>query len=352
MYVRITVISFVAFSFVMALAVFTISPAFAVTGSDRAPGEACSNEDAVTMTANPTGSGGYILTCESSVWVATISGATPIANEHLTTKAYVDTAVAAGGIGACVDNDAALCALETSRSSDDPEFTAANIKSGINILGVTGTLTAASPDCTNDSAVTCTLEATRVNDDAQFTAANIASGVNILGVTGTLSGGLAGPSGCVNIGDQCADSTIFAGWHPVTQTQLFLHPNNQSVGIAWSTETVTTGVTNDSDGKANHDWIVANKTIATYPAFKLCDDLNIASALGHTDWYLPSRVELYYFWLHQTAINAGLGDAFIATYYWSSTEFNSSIAWCQSFSNGYQNYLSKTGGNYVRCLRR
>lgn len=165
---------------------------------------------------------------------------------------------------------------------------------------------------------------------------------------------LAGPTGCENIGDQCADSTIFAGWHPVTHMHLFLHPNNQSASSDWSSEGVFTSSTSDDDGKANHDWIVANKTITIYPAFKLCDDLNIASALGYTDWYLPSRVEMYYFRTNRFAINAGPGDAFISTQYWSSTEaFLGTIAYTQNFAFGEQ--LSNNKSTYygdVRCARR
>jgi hypothetical protein len=45
------------------------------------------------------------------------------------------------------------------------------------------------PNCTDDSTATCTLDADRDSGDPQFTAANIADGVNILGVTGTLAAG-------------------------------------------------------------------------------------------------------------------------------------------------------------------
>jgi hypothetical protein len=38
----------------------------------------------------------------------------------------------------CGDNSTTECYLSATRSTDDPEFTAANIKSGVNILGVTG----------------------------------------------------------------------------------------------------------------------------------------------------------------------------------------------------------------------
>jgi photosystem II stability/assembly factor-like uncharacterized protein len=52
----------------------------------------------------------------------------------------------------------------------------------------------AEPDCTDDDTATCTLDATRDSGDPEFTAANIADGVNILGVTGTLTGGGSAPS--------------------------------------------------------------------------------------------------------------------------------------------------------------
>lgn len=63
-----------------------------LVGGDTAPGAACSTEDALRMTANPTGTGGYILTCESGVWVATLNAALPTANEQVATKQYVDAA--------------------------------------------------------------------------------------------------------------------------------------------------------------------------------------------------------------------------------------------------------------------
>lgn len=83
----------IIFSFIVCLLIFINAPAFALTGSDISPGTACSVEDSIMATANPGGSGGYFLTCESGTWKATISGETPTVNEHLTTKEYVDTAV-------------------------------------------------------------------------------------------------------------------------------------------------------------------------------------------------------------------------------------------------------------------
>lgn len=94
----------------------------------------------------------------------------------------------------CQDDDTGECFSDATRSNDDPDFIAANIADGVNVLGVTGTLAGGAPDCTDDDTATCTLSATRSSDDPDFTAANIACGVNILGVTGTHSGSGGTPS--------------------------------------------------------------------------------------------------------------------------------------------------------------
>ena len=113
-----------------------------------------------------------------------------------------------------------------------------------------------------------------------------------------------------------------------------------------------TGAVNHADGKVNQDWIVANRTIANYPAFKLCNDLNLASALGHTDWYLPSSSELYYLFSVYQTLNAGAGDDFVVTEYWSSTEYDSSNGLWQRFSSGRLTDSSKSSSADVRCIRR
>jgi len=70
---------------------------------------------------------------------------------------------------------------------------------------------------------------------------------------------------------------------------------------------------------------------------------------GYTDWFLPSKDELNE--LYKTsAVVGGL-----ATYlYWSSSEIAGgfTVAWLQSFINGFQgNNYSKNGAYYVRAVR-
>lgn len=168
--------------------------------------------------------------------------------------------------------------------------------------------------------------------------------------------GCTGPSGCTSIGDQCADNTIFAGCHPTQSWPLFIHPNDQSATAAWrsSGSGSETGAVDAEDGRVNQDWIVANRIIANFPAFKGCDDLNQASALGYTDWYLPSRVEMFYIWSVQAAINAGPGDDLVVTDYWSSNEYTTTNtdAYFQRFTNGVLSVVPKSTLKGVRCVRR
>lgn len=289
-----------------AVALFPFAAQAQLIGTDSAPGDSCSAKGSVRMTANATGPGAYILTCDGDAptgkWVATINAALPTANAQVANKEYVDSAVAAGSLAVCTDNYASLCALETNRAGNDPEFTAGNI----------------------------------------------ANGVNILGITGTLTGGLSGPSGCATIGDLCADGTVFAGYHPITHIHLFIPPTDQGTTSQWKTATGANDIATDSfhDGLANSNQ-VANST--TFPAFKLCKDLPLAGK----SWYLPSRVELDYLYNNRAILVAGgnITD-FQNADYWSSTEYNTSFAWSQSFTDGYIFIFTKSTSYRVRCVGR
>lgn len=258
------------FSFIFCCALFLFAaPAWAVTGDDITVGSACTVEDAVTVTANPSGRGAYILSCESSVWTAKPNAATPTASAHVATKQYADNAVTAG--------------------------------------------IAAGRTCTP-----------------------------------------RGPADCPMIGDQCNDTTIFAGYHPTLNVPIFAHPSNQSTGVVWSTVSVDTGGDSAVDGEVKQTWIKANTTITDYPPFKLCDDLNAASALGYTDWYLPSLAEMTLLYWSMAAINAGAAQDINSTNYWTSTEVSATVAIAVNTSNGNTDGGTKTTASTydVRCIRR
>jgi len=158
--------------------------------------------------------------------------------------------------------------------------------------------------------------------------------------------------------------------------------SGQNTSIKWKTSnTSTAGTSSVIDGPTNS----ANMNNATHPAAQFCEGLTIG---GFSDWYMPAKNELevcYYNLKPTTASNntsfgtntnavpsrssnytsgtpaqtsatdfkTGNAEAFIAGYYWSSTEYSATYAWALFFNNGYQTtILSKTSNSRVRAVRR
>ena len=75
---------------------------------------------------------------------------------------------------------------------------------------------------------------------------------------------------------------------------------------------------------------------------------------GYSDWYLPSRDELYQMYLNigQGGLNANNNiGSFSSSYYWSSSEGSSSFAWVVLFSNGSSYCIYKYNSTRVRVIR-
>ncbi len=72
---------------------------------------------------------------------------------------------------------------------------------------------------------------------------------------------------------------------------------------------------------------------------------------GYSNWFLPSKEELNKLYLNKSLIG-GFSQNFI-DYYWSSSEWNSTAAWVQYFSNGGQAAIQKSLSNiaHVRAIR-
>ena len=74
----------------------------------------------------------------------------------------------------CQDNDTGECYSQVPRRNDDLQFTAANIASGVNILGVTGTLNplcSGSQSYTTSGTYTLTVDSSNVNCPMTFVVA-------------------------------------------------------------------------------------------------------------------------------------------------------------------------------------
>ena len=126
---------------------------------------------------------------------------------------------------------------------------------------------------------------------------------------------------------------------------LIAAPSDQSTGIQWYNGSNTaTGATATAlgTGNANTNTIVASQGTGSYAA-KLCYDLVLG---GYSDWYLPGSDEMYKLFINREAIGG-----FATNYYWSSSEYDNSSAWRQSFYAGVRFYFSKDNAYYVRAVR-
>ncbi len=142
------------------------------------------------------------------------------------------------------------------------------------------------------------------------------------------------------------------GYDPNTPHGLVAATEDQSTGIQWYNGNYrTTGATGIAigTGLANTNTIITSQgaTATSYAA-------GLARAYaggGYTDWYLPSRSELNKLYLNRTAIGGFADD-----YYWSSSESDyfytsHNLAWFQSFTNGFQPSVDKSGRGHVRAIR-
>jgi hypothetical protein len=147
-----------------------------------------------------------------------------------------------------------------------------------------------------------------------------------------------------------------------------------------TTNTATAGTSSDIDGPTNS----SNMNNASHPSAQFCEGLTIG---GFSDWYLPSKneLEVCYFNLKPSTANnntssgtntnavpsrgsnytsgtpaqtsaaafqSGGSEAFIDSFYWSSTEASATEAWTALFDNGQSGAFSKTFSNRVRAIRR
>jgi formylglycine-generating enzyme required for sulfatase activity len=129
---------------------------------------------------------------------------------------------------------------------------------------------------------------------------------------------------------------------------------DQTTGIAWitggSTQTTLNSNTLTAYGKGqdNTNFMIA-QTGYTGGAAKICDDYtNTETGTGiYSDWYLPSKDELYQLsqnWNAVDGLSAGV-------FYWSSSEGSiSTSAWFQQGIGG-QSTNSKASTFYVRAVR-
>ncbi|MCL2469472.1 MAG: DUF1566 domain-containing protein, partial [Alphaproteobacteria bacterium] len=165
----------------------------------------------------------------------------------------------------------------------------------------------------------------------------------------------------------CQDSTIYMGLSPDGNVKMYATACD--MGFTWNgsicagarQETswndggpygndIVTGFTHEISGSSNTAGLVAfgnGPSPAPYRAALWCHNLTVH---GHSDWYLPARLELAVLFQTKNIPGSGLsGDT-----YWSSTETsgNTSYARCKQFSDGFEKSCLKSNTQAVRCVRK
>ena len=146
------------------------------------------------------------------------------------------------------------------------------------------------------------------------------------------------------------------GYDSTIQHGLIAAPYDQSTGAKWGCagESLT-------EGMCDGEWIgtgggntigIINSCPQAGIAARLCGDLVLG---GYSDWFLPSRDELWVMYLNKSAIGGFAND-----YYWSSSEhdddgdfgvYDGIYAWWVRFNNGEQGWGDKNAPDYVRAAR-
>ena len=135
--------------------------------------------------------------------------------------------------------------------------------------------------------------------------------------------------------------------NPGGTTGLISSDSDQSIGTSWGCSGVgistSTGI---NTGDSNTVNIVAG-CVTVGIAAQICDSLVLS---GKTDWYLPSKDELYQMYLNKTVIGAFATGVY--DYYWSSSQETTSTAYVLTFNGtSFGSSKSPVDGR-VRAIRK
>ena len=143
-----------------------------------------------------------------------------------------------------------------------------------------------------------------------------------------------------------------SGYDPATTHGLVAtNADISSVTSKWGGTSNLCYMTNiaGADGTAIGTGLQNTVDIIYYPcsgddiAARRCGDLVQG---GYSDWYLPSKDEMYKLYLNRASITGFSSNA-----YWTSSEYSATHAWFQDVSDGRQLPMYKTNPIYIRPVR-
>eukprot|EP01035_Chromulina_nebulosa_P021304 gene21304-27601_t len=124
---------------------------------------------------------------------------------------------------------------------------------------------------------------------------------------------------------------------------LIAATSDQSTATIWGCNGTLIGSTLSALGSGATNTTIVSAACGAGTAARLCADLVLN---GHSDWYLPSIVELQKLYTNRVAIGG-----FTTGTYWSSTEGTSTGAWYIFFNDASSNPYNKNYAAYVRAVR-
>ena len=163
-----------------------------------------------------------------------------------------------------------------------------------------------------------------------------------------------------NIGKQIGGGIVVAEWDDAgVKKALIASLTNLATNLPWTVlaqqgNPIGATAQSYSDGLTNTNAIIAQTGAAAAPTYAAGIARLFAGGLFN-DWYLPSTWELNMCFSSAAVVNKILGSTNgfqinLFSYYWSSTEFQSS-AWSQNFTEGSVQSLIKGDQQYVRAVR-
>ena len=116
---------------------------------------------------------------------------------------------------------------------------------------------------------------------------------------------------------------------------------NEAEDLTWGPyDEEAAGATSQTDGRANTAALTASGK--GHPAAAWASQY---TEDGHADYHLPSRIELLMCYLHAPQVFT------TSDWYWSSSQYSRSNAWCQDFEYGHSSANLKVNEFRARAVR-